>query len=642
MTPWYKTGTISVTNGSTAVTGSGTAFIANVGTGEALQGPDGKLYEIAAVNSDTSITLAANYLGSTTSGQAYTILPSQSYIRDLAAQAAALVNAYSSVVTGAGAGKFGDGTVGAPGISFVADTNTGIRRVGSDSFALVTGGADRGVLSNSGLALSGLLTATGINSTPIGSTTPSTGAFTTLSATGRVNLGASGNSVLDQADMNIGRFKFGDAVSGNTALRINASDTGNVSITGVAWDNSSTPRGLEFGSAGTINAILDISGNLGLGVVPSAWHVAYKSFDFGSIGGLGSEGTSVQLVLNGYYNTGWKYKQTAAATRYEQFAGGHTWHNSPSGTAGQPITFNQAMTLDASGNLGLGVTPSAWSGIVSKVLEFQNGCAIGAQSNAYSLHLLRNAYFDGSGWKYKNSAAAVRFSLNDDGGSGGFSWYTSPSGIAGATISFTQAMTLDASGNFLVGTTSAAIQNNNSIILNYAGGNVVQNHVSTQASGANYTIFGYNTTTIGSVTQTGTTAVAYNTTSDHRLKTNVRDANAARFMDVQFRDFEWTDGRHDCGVIAHELQAVYPDLVLGAKDATEVRTIEITPAVPAVLDAEGVEVTPAVAAVTEDQTFPVYQQVNYMGLIGRMGTVIQQQQRAIDALSARLTAAGIA
>ena len=277
-----------------------------------------------------------------------------------------------------------------------------------------------------------------------------------------------------------------------------------------------------------------------------------------------------------------------------------------------------------------------------KVLEFQNGCAIGAQSNAYSLHLLRNAYFDGSGWKYKNSAAAVRFSLNDDGGSGGFSWYTSPSGTAGATISFTQAMTLDASGNFLVGTTSAAIQNNNSIILNYAGGNVVQNHVSTQASGANYTIFGYNTTTIGSITQSGTTAVAYNTTSDHRLKTNVRDANAARFMDVQFRDFEWTDGRHDCGVIAHELQAVYPDLVLGAKDATEVRTIEITPAVPAVLDAEGVEVTPAVAAVTEDQTFPVYQQVNYMGLIGRMGTVIQQQQRAIDALSARLTAAGIA
>jgi len=106
-------------------------------------------------------------------------------------------------------------------------------------------------------------------------------------------------------------------------------------------------------------------------------------------------------------------------------------------------------------------------------------------------------------------------------------------------------------------------------------------------------------------------------------------------MDIQFRDFEWVDGRHDCGVIAHELQAVYPDLVLGDKDATEVRTVEITPEVK---DAEGNVVTPAV---TEEQTFPKYQQVNYMGLIGRMGTVIQQQQLAIEALTARLTAAGL-
>lgn len=120
-------------------------------------------------------------------------------------------------------------------------------------------------------------------------------------------------------------------------------------------------------------------------------------------------------------------------------------------------------------------------------------------------------------------------------------------------------------------------------------------------------------------------------------------------MDIEFVDFEWVDGRHDCGVIAGQLQSVYPDLVIGEVDATEVRTVEITPAVPAVLDAEGVEVTPAVPAVTEEQTFPVYQQVNYMGLIGRMGTRVQQLQRTIDAQSAliaameaRLTAAGIA
>jgi len=134
-------------------------------------------------------------------------------------------------------------------------------------------------------------------------------------------------------------------------------------------------------------------------------------------------------------------------------------------------------------------------------------------------------------------------------------------------------------------------------------------------------------------------------------------------MDIEFVDFEWVDGRHDCGVIAHQLQSVYPDLVIGEKDATEIRTVEITPAVPAATEQrlvtpevqavydgndivtpgvaavyETVEVTPAIPAVTEDQTFPVYQQVNYMGLIGRMGTRIQSLQRTVDAMEARLTA----
>jgi hypothetical protein len=56
---WYRTGTISLTNGSTAVTGSGTAWISNAAVGEALLAPDGKLYEIANIASDTSITLGS-------------------------------------------------------------------------------------------------------------------------------------------------------------------------------------------------------------------------------------------------------------------------------------------------------------------------------------------------------------------------------------------------------------------------------------------------------------------------------------------------------------------------------------------------------------------------------------------------------
>jgi hypothetical protein len=54
------------------------------------------------------------------------------------------------------------------------------------------------------------------------------------------------------------------------------------------------------------------------------------------------------------------YKTTGdATTLYSQLSGAHKWFTAPSGTAGNPITFTQAMTLDASGNLGIGVTSPA-------------------------------------------------------------------------------------------------------------------------------------------------------------------------------------------------------------------------------------------------------------------------------------------
>jgi hypothetical protein len=316
---------------------------------------------------------------------------------------------------------------------------------------------------------------------------------------------------------------------------------------------------------------------------------------------------------------------------------------------------------DASGNLGLGVVPSAWGG--SGLLCLPAGSAVAFQGPAGSI--VTNAYYN-SGWKYAVAGAATWVNQT----AGGYQWHTAPSGTAGNPITFTQAMTLDASGNLLVGATTLAYSNANNVMIQPGAGALIQQHASGTPSGNAYTVFNYNGSAIGSITQSGTTAVVYATTSDHRLKENVRPANATRFGDIEFVDFEWTDGRHDCGVIAHQLQSVYPDLVLGEKDATEVRTVEITPAVPAVteqvlvtpaVDAvaevlaedgnvtqeavaaveaayETVEVTPAVPAVTEDQTFPVYQQVNYMGLIGRMGTTIQKQQSLIEAMEARLSA----
>lgn len=73
MTSWYRTGTVSVENGSTTVTGTLTAWLMAAKVGDAFRGPDSARYEITAVNSNTSLAIFPAYAGSTASGQAYAI-----------------------------------------------------------------------------------------------------------------------------------------------------------------------------------------------------------------------------------------------------------------------------------------------------------------------------------------------------------------------------------------------------------------------------------------------------------------------------------------------------------------------------------------------------------------------------------------
>lgn len=104
---WYKTGTISVTNGSKVVTGAGTGidFDKNVIPGEALIGPDGKHYEIDFIVSPTEMRLIENYAGPTLTGQGYKVLPVQGYMKELAYNAALLIDTYNVAPVAAAAAQ---------------------------------------------------------------------------------------------------------------------------------------------------------------------------------------------------------------------------------------------------------------------------------------------------------------------------------------------------------------------------------------------------------------------------------------------------------------------------------------------------------------------------------------------------------
>jgi hypothetical protein len=112
----------------------------------------------------------------------------------------------------------------------------------------------------------------------------------------------------------------------------------------------------------------------------------------------------------------------------------------------------ERMRIDASGNVGIGVTPSASWATSFRAIQMTGGVALVSHPTLPITYLGANYLATDAGARYIQTDGAARFLVN--GYSGGFSWDIAPSGTAGNAISFTQAMTLDASGRLGIGTTS--------------------------------------------------------------------------------------------------------------------------------------------------------------------------------------------
>jgi hypothetical protein len=264
------------------------------------------------------------------------------------------------------------------------------------------------------------------------------------------------------------------------------------------------------------------------------------------------------------------------------------------------VATTELMRLDASGNLGIGTnSPSS----------YQGGGKLAINQAVSGTSIVWSDLSNDTGFLDIVSGAA-RIKANNQ---------------LVFNTNGAERMRIDSSGNLLVGTTSSSYAPITGVqLLNLSGGNygvVSIGHASSVGTGAYYETFGYSGSVIGSITQNGTTAVAYNTTSDYRLKENVVPVTTglATIEALNPVNFDWiSDKRSDTGFLAHEFQAVIPNSVVGTKDA---------------VDTDGK---------------PVYQQMDNSGVVPYLVAAIKElkaitdtQAATITALEAKLKAANI-
>jgi hypothetical protein len=346
-----------------------------------------------------------------------------------------------------------------------------------------------------------------------------------------------------------------------------------LNTTGVASNGS-----LVLQSNGTTAAvIIDTSQNVGVGVTPGAWQTGanLKALQVGVGAAFFSDTNSAYLSQNVFQDSAGtsKYINTNFASKYQQSSSVHSWFTAASGTAGNAITFTQAMTLTAAGDLGIGTSSPvsrldvrAAAGELGRFAISNSGVGyLLVGGGASTTEGLRLSYDNSDGSSNINNFfnAALKFSTNN-----------------------TERARIDSSGNLLVGSSSTigtggvfqVTSSTDTSLFKCTSSTTYAAIVSNvENTAARLMAFQYGSggspTNVGTITTNGT-VVVYGGTSDYRLKTVIGavTGHGERIDALEPVEYTWnSNGSHTRGFLAHKFQEVYADSVAGTKDAVDAK-----------------------------------------------------------------------
>lgn len=319
-------------------------------------------------------------------------------------------------------------------------------------------------------------------------------------------------------------------------------------------NGSGTYLPITFYTGGSERARIDSSGNVGIGTSSPSYKLEVRA----TAGGVGAVIAGANDGGNAQINVNSTFSSTSPV--YGFFFNGTTGIGNPASNVISAITAGtETMRIDSSGNVGIGT-----SAPTDKLqVNTQDGVRLGA-SGAVSYARIGSANTGESTAQisYDRSTGATIISQGNTGSA------------------LNERMRIDNSGNLLVGTTTGV--SNHRFNVNPAGTNSAAAFAyGSTAEAVNI----YNTgnqsytairflnnafaTVVGSIT-CSTSTTAYNTSSDYRLKENIKAmaGGLSTISSLKPVTYNWiSDNSVGEGFIAHELAEHIPLAVTGKKDA---------------------------------------------------------------------------